>query len=180
MPIPFLKEPIAPKSSQAPFLNRAIAYLFDLGVIYCLTLITAVAYVVAYTAIAKSGNWDAMEAVGNSAKTSLFLKISHLFYYLSYFTITHWYFGRTWGKWLLGLTVTFKDGASLSFSRAIARSFLYLVSGQITLGVGFILPLFRKDGKTLHDLLANTQVLKPASAKAKAVATSVESDQYAA
>jgi len=47
----------------------------------------------------------------------------------------------------------------LSLGRAFVRAIAYNASYFI-FGLGFLLPLFRKDKATLHDLISRTQVLQ--------------------
>jgi len=67
--------------------------------------------------------------------------------------------GGTPGTRLLGLRlVDWHQRVPIGYPRALLRMVAVLVS-LATLGVGFLLPLFRRDRKTLHDLLAGTQVV---------------------
>jgi uncharacterized RDD family membrane protein YckC len=59
----------------------------------------------------------------------------------------------TLGKLALGIIVTDLDGARISFYRALLRS-----ASQVT-GIGYILALFTARKQTLHDFVADTQVL---------------------
>lgn len=67
--------------------------------------------------------------------------------------------GGTPGKKLLHIKVvdakTFQD---ISNKQAITRSLGYIPS-TLLFGVGFLMVLFRKDKRTLHDLLAQTAVI---------------------
>ncbi len=67
--------------------------------------------------------------------------------------------GATPGKKLLHIKVvdakTFQD---ISNKQAITRSLGYIPS-TLLFGVGFLMVLFRKDKKSLHDLLAQTAVI---------------------
>lgn len=141
------------------FGRRASAYIIDLALLYFATVCTSILFVMAYCAIKFPGETHLIAEFANSANTKFFTRAAHVIYYFSYFTIAHWYFGRTFGKWLMGLHLRNRDGSELTFLRSLGRSGLYIVSGQIALGIGFILPLFRKDGQTLHDLIISTEVV---------------------
>jgi uncharacterized RDD family membrane protein YckC len=75
-------------------------------------------------------------------------------------TVLFWYFagGQTPGKKALGLKVvddkTFHEP---SFLKLLIRYLGYFVS-MVSL-IGFFVPLFRKDQKALHDLIAGTVVI---------------------
>ncbi|MGZ3711502.1 MAG: RDD family protein [Bdellovibrionota bacterium] len=153
--------PVSAASSPVPaiFGRRCLAYLLDLAFLYVFTLSTSVLCIFAYSHLHYPGDASALARIAASASAGNFTKAAHIFYYFSYFTIAHWYFGCSLGKWAMGLRVHTKAGASLSFPLALGRSLLYVVSGQLALGIGFLLPLMRKDGLTLHDLLAGTEVI---------------------
>lgn len=144
------------------FGRRALAYLLDLSFLFALTVGTSALCVFAYSHFQSPGDAATLARVAASAKAGHFTKAAHILYYFSYFTIAHWYFGRSLGKWAMGLTLRSRDGQDLTFARALGRSLLYVVSGQLALGIGFLLPLLRKDGLTLHDLLAATEVVDAA------------------
>ena len=73
--------------------------------------------------------------------------------------------GRTPGKALLRLAVVPADspaaGPGIGLKAAAVRLLGFGLSGAL-LGVGFLLVLFRKDRRALHDLLAGTRVVKTA------------------
>jgi uncharacterized RDD family membrane protein YckC len=77
----------------------------------------------------------------------------------AYGTLAHALAGATLGKRLLGLRVVGPDGALPSPARSAIRSALALVSGAL-LGLGFLLSLFTRSGRALHDLIARTWVVK--------------------
>ncbi len=76
-----------------------------------------------------------------------------------YATLAHTLAGATLGKRLLGLRIIGPDGAPPSPARSAARSCLAIVSAGL-LGLGFLLALFTRSGRALHDLLARTWVVK--------------------
>lgn len=65
----------------------------------------------------------------------------------------------TVGKRLLKLKVTDLDGQRISFGRATGRYFGQILSGMIC-GIGFIMVAFTEKKQGLHDMLANTLVVK--------------------
>jgi len=67
----------------------------------------------------------------------------------------------TIGKRLFRIRTTDHGGNKISFLRSNLRMLGKLVSCA-TLGIGFAISLFRKDKRTLHDIIADTQVLKDA------------------
>lgn len=77
--------------------------------------------------------------------------------YYSLFESSSWQ--ATPGKRLLGLKVTDVNGVHINFKRASARFFGRLLSSAI-LGLGFLFVVWTKHKQALHDLLANTLVLR--------------------
>jgi len=67
--------------------------------------------------------------------------------------------GGTPGLRLLGLRlVDWQQRVPIGYPRALLRAVALLVS-LATLGIGFLLPLFRRDRRALHDVLAGTHVI---------------------
>jgi uncharacterized RDD family membrane protein YckC len=67
--------------------------------------------------------------------------------------------GATVGKRALGLTVLRTDGSKVGMWRAFGREFAKTLS-YLTLLIGFIIVAFRKDKRALHDLIADTVVVR--------------------
>lgn len=76
-----------------------------------------------------------------------------------YATLAHALAGATLGKWMLGLRVVGPGGRRPSLARSAARSGLAAASFAL-LGLGFLLALFTRSGRALHDLLARTWVVE--------------------
>lgn len=146
------------RSFQSATLRRRLAaYCIDLIVIMGIVMVTLIVAVGAYGSWKYAGDQRLMKDMIASRQTEAFAQISHAIFFFSYFTLAHWYFGQTIGKWMMGIEVT-HHRHSLSFSRSLLRSFGYLVSGSFTLGLGYLPALFRQDERTLHDLIAGTDV----------------------
>lgn len=67
--------------------------------------------------------------------------------------------GATPGKLALHLQVHDSQGHRLSTSRALGRHFAHYISG-LTLGIGYLLPLWDPEKRALHDMIADTRVVK--------------------
>jgi uncharacterized RDD family membrane protein YckC len=59
----------------------------------------------------------------------------------------------------LGLKVTDTDGNSLDFVKALVRNVCKIISGMI-MGIGYIMAGFTEKKQGLHDIIANTLVVK--------------------
>ena len=68
--------------------------------------------------------------------------------------------GRTLGKWATGLRVQRKNGAEPGVGRAFLRHFVGYPLSFLTLGVGFLLAALTTRGRALHDLIADTMVVR--------------------
>jgi uncharacterized RDD family membrane protein YckC len=75
-----------------------------------------------------------------------------------YTTLAHALAGATLGKWMFGLRVVGPQGTRPSLGRSAARSGLAVLSAAL-LGLGFLLALFTRSGRALHDFLARTWVV---------------------
>lgn len=150
-----------------------MAQVIDLMVVYALAMLSLIGCIAAYGYWRYSGDETMLKALFAGEETRHFAQIAHVILYFSYFTLAHWYFGRTVGKWAVGLEVKCTQGQELDLPHAAGRTLAYFVSGNLTLGIGFLFPLFREDGKALHDLLAGTVVGRP-------VATAAERQDLAA
>jgi resuscitation-promoting factor RpfA len=76
-----------------------------------------------------------------------------------YTTLAHALAGATLGKRLLGLRLVGPDGERPSLARSAVRSALAFVSLGL-LGLGVLLALFTRSGRSLHDLVARTWVVE--------------------
>ena len=65
----------------------------------------------------------------------------------------------TLGKMALGLKVSDLKGNRISFARASGRHFAKIVSGMILL-IGYIMAGFTNRKQALHDMIAETLVLR--------------------
>ncbi|MBN1348966.1 RDD family protein [candidate division KSB1 bacterium] len=65
----------------------------------------------------------------------------------------------TVGKYLVGIYVTDSNGERISFGRATGRYFAKILSG-IILSIGYLMAGFTEKKQALHDMVANSLVLK--------------------
>ncbi len=78
---------------------------------------------------------------------------------VTYATLAHALGGATLGKRLVRIRVVGPDGGPPSPARSALRSSLALFSVAL-LGLGFLLALFTRTGRALHDVVARTWVVK--------------------
>jgi uncharacterized RDD family membrane protein YckC len=63
------------------------------------------------------------------------------------------------GKMVLGLKVTDINGAKLDFTKALVRNLCKIISSMILL-IGYLMAAFTEKKQALHDMIANTLVVK--------------------
>lgn len=78
---------------------------------------------------------------------------------LAYFVLALWIFGRTLGKYVLGLRLIKLAPRSLRFEEALLRE-LGLLFSLLPLGLGLLWPLFDAERRALHDYIAGTLVIR--------------------
>lgn len=78
--------------------------------------------------------------------------------FVAYTTTTVATWARTAGKAAAGLVVVRPDGASIGLGRSFVRSLAVFLSGAIIF-IGFLMIAFRRDKRSLHDLICDTVVI---------------------
>lgn len=68
--------------------------------------------------------------------------------------------GKTIGKWATGLRVQRTNGDEPGLGRALLRHFVGYPLSFLTLGLGFLLATLSTRGRALHDLIADTIVVR--------------------
>jgi uncharacterized RDD family membrane protein YckC len=66
----------------------------------------------------------------------------------------------TAGKRIVGIVVTDREGARLTFWRATGRYFAKFITGMIPLGIGYIIAGFTEKRQAIHDMIVGTIVLR--------------------
>lgn len=75
--------------------------------------------------------------------------------------------GLTAGKWAAGLRILRTDGTEIGIGRAFLRHFVGYPLSFFTLGLGFLVAALTSRGRGLHDLIADTIVLREREAEAE-------------
>ncbi|MDD2448913.1 MAG: RDD family protein [Sulfurimonas sp.] len=132
-----------PKYIYAKYTSRIKAFITDMFMIYAPIL-----YVTAYIIMDGKDDFQASQ---------LAPFLSTAIYGLIYALLLS-KFGQTPGKKAYELKVVdSKNGEYVGFFRALVRFVAFLFTAATLLGL--LLPLYRKDKKALHDILANTLVV---------------------
>lgn len=142
--------------SPAGFWIRVVAAIID-WVILCLIAGVLVGIVIVLVIIL--GGHDSDLAIGLSIGVGIIGLIVAGWLYEAILTSSAR--GATWGKQAIGARIVRADGARLSFGRATARHFLkVLITPLIPLGLGYMMAGFTSGKRALHDLMADTFVIR--------------------
>ena len=133
----------------APFSLRCGAALID----YILLV-----GIVAFSTIVARWFGGGARSAGNSAETVGIL-ISFAVALLNWVLLAG-LTGRTVGKWATGLRIEQLDGDVPGIGIALFRHFVGYPLSCLTLGLGFLFAVFSSRGRTLHDLIAGTIVVR--------------------
>ncbi|MDD3287535.1 MAG: RDD family protein [Alphaproteobacteria bacterium] len=117
-------------------------------------IVSGIGQVVVWPIAAGITEWSAEYSSGSSMAFKMTL-ISWL--YFSLMESSRWQ--ATFGKRLFGIYVTTEEGGRISFKRATARYFSKYISAFIFF-VGFIMAAFTAKRQALHDIIAETLVLR--------------------
>jgi uncharacterized RDD family membrane protein YckC len=101
---------------------------------------------------------------GVDPSTSLLSTVAYWLYYALMESSSR---QATLGKMALQIKVTDLQGARISFGTATVRYFSKILSGLI-LGIGFLMVAFTEKKQGLHDMIANTLVVKATAVPAAA------------
>lgn len=134
---------------RAPFSLRCGAILVDYIVL---------AAIVAFSTLISRVLGGGARAAGNSSETiGLLLAILAAVLDLG---VLPGLTGLTLGKWATGLRIRRTDGEAIGIGRAFVRHFVGYPLSMLTLGLGFLIAAFSKRGRGLHDLIADTRVVR--------------------
>ena len=148
--------PPAVETQPAGFLRRGVAFLID---IFILQLLYFIVMLIGFLAIRLAMG----ETLSLSEEASLVPIIAPFVaawfcLFLGYFTFFHAYGGQTPAKMLIRIKVVTLEESPLSPLRALLRSFGYFLS-SFFFGFGFLIAIFERKKRALHDLLTRTEVI---------------------
>lgn len=161
--------PPEPVFIDAEFPLRAAAFVLDTLIIGALFSVVTIPWADHFREVQES-MLAAVEAARRTVDPkpldpSLVLKFYTLFLgtflpvRMAYFVGFHGALGATPGKLIFGLRVICTDGTALSFPRAIVRHIAEVFS-LAAFGVGYLVAAFHPERRALHDLIANTRVVR--------------------
>lgn len=140
---------------RAPFSLRCGALLID----YTLVIV-----ILAFSTVLARLSGGSRAAAADSTVFTLGYLVAAAVAFLN-FVVLAAVGGRTIGKWVTGLHIERKDGLPLSIARASLRHLVGYAVTILTLGLGFLLAAFNVEGRTLHDYIAGTVVVRDRSTR---------------
>lgn len=151
---------VAAVGRPAGFWIRCVAYLIDSLVLGIPLGIALVVFYLLFIEPADSEQGSALAVVGEIAGLVIFLTVIAWLYEA---LLTSSARGATLGKMAFGLRIVAADGSQLSFGRATGRFFLKaIVTPAVPLAIGYLMAAFTKRKRALHDVLAETFVVRGA------------------
>jgi uncharacterized RDD family membrane protein YckC/DNA-directed RNA polymerase specialized sigma24 family protein len=162
-----LRRPAGSESSRyAGVASRAVAFLFDAGILNFAFF--AVSAIIAFIVSALTSTGDSQVST-----PALVAGIGAWLIFGSAYLLFFWSLaGQTPGMRVLGIRLSSDDGTRLGLRRSFRR-LVGLVSGVLTLGIGFLLILFDDRRRGIQDRVARTEVvyepLRPGPAALKAL-----------
>ncbi len=131
----------------APFYLRCAALFID----YMLLLLMPVAVLIFSKFFGESAG-----AAGISSTVWYFVLILWLINFLAIPLFS----GQTLGKMLAGITILKTDGSPVRLSNLVRRNILGYLLTILTLGLGFLIAVISKSGRSLHDYIGGTIVVR--------------------
>ena len=143
---------------RAPFSLRCGALLID----YIL-----IASIVAFsTLVARTLGGGARMAGGSAEMTGLGVA---LVVCLLNFVVLTGLRGQTIGKWATGLRIQRIDGRPLGWGYSLLRHIVGYPLSLLIFGLGFLVAAFNSQGRTLHDMIAGTVVVRDGAARLRRI-----------
>ncbi|MEZ5346056.1 MAG: RDD family protein [Pyrinomonadaceae bacterium] len=131
---------------KAPFLLRCGAMMID----YIIIIAVPVASLLLGRSLGNDGA-KLLNSEINSVGWLIMILLS-----LSNFLIFPMFSGQTIGKMFTGLRIAKLDGGSPGFALIILRHFVGYPVTILTGGIGYIVSIFNKKGRALHDVISGT------------------------
>ena len=150
---PFRSEVVigfSPESVHAPFFLRCGALLID----YLLVVAAPVVFLFAGRFFGQDGTALVNGELNNAGwLVAVIIAVADL-------VLLPAVAGQSVGKMFAGIRIVRIDGAPATIRSIVLRQTLGYLTAVITFGLGFILAAFNRSGRSLHDLIARTVVIR--------------------
>lgn len=137
----------APEHIKAPFVLRCAALSID----YILLLILPVGWLVASKVMSETPGDVTIGTAGWVLGFVLFIGDFLLYPLLR---------GQTLGKMVVGLTILKLDGTDIDIGVLMRRNLVGYLATMLTLGIGFLIAAVNTSGRSLHDFIGGTVVIR--------------------
>jgi uncharacterized RDD family membrane protein YckC len=141
----------------AGMVSRLVAFLIDAFIVQVLYAASVNVFSLAYE-ILVGRTWTVDDH-------RIISGIAYLLFIFLYFAVPTAIGGRTLGKALLGVQVRRSDGSAVNWRHAALRTIAFPLS-LVFFCAGLLMGVFRRDRRTLHDLIGGTQVVYAWDARA--------------
>lgn len=142
-----IASPFDPTALAAPFALRCAALSID--------YITLVLLPVCWLVISR---WFNDRVSGSSLGTGVW--IAAVLVFALNFLVLPLLFGQSIGKMVTGLRILGYDGEPANIVRLLLRNSVGYLLTVLSGGIGFLVAAFSRSGRTLHDILTGTVVIK--------------------
>lgn len=166
LPQPSLTPAAEKKYRYAGFWIRFLAHLIDQIVIsivgfvfFIIALVFTAGSVISLSDLEDMGDLDPAVILGLIGGWIIFIIVTSVAQWLYYAFMESSASRGTLGKMALGLQVIGRDGETINFARASGRYFAKILSAMIMM-IGYIMAGFTAKKQALHDILADTYVVK--------------------
>lgn len=136
----------------ATFWMRAVATLVDAAIVFGLQMILG-------GLLALAGTVTVVGSDGGGETAFIVYFFSYLISFTYYIFFTG-YCGQTPGKMVLRIKVVRQDGSPISYGRAAFREVPAKFLSGVIFGIGYLMVLFDKQKRALHDRMSDTYVIK--------------------
>lgn len=137
----------APERLKAPFFLRCAALFID----YMILLAVPLGWLLFERFF---GDGGANITIGN------FVWFLVVIFWLINFLLLPLLRGQTIGKMLTGITIVNRDGTDMRLGGILLRNILGYLLTALTLGLGFLISAVNSSGRSLHDFVARTIVVR--------------------
>ncbi len=137
----------APERIKAPFILRCAALCID----YIVLLVIPVSWLVLSKLLSETPGDVTIGTVG--------WLIGFILFIVNFLALPLLR-GQTIGKMTLGLTILRLDGTGIGIGDVVRRNVLGYLVTVLTLGIGFLIAAVNTSGRSLHDFIAGTVVVR--------------------
>jgi uncharacterized RDD family membrane protein YckC len=163
-PPPTWSSPLPPATAEqlgppAGFWIRLVAYIVDAFILMIVLVVVGAVFIGLAVAIGGSSGEKSEFAIGVGVVLAILAYVGIGWLYEA--LLTSGPHGATLGKQAVGVRIVTSEGAPLSFGRATGRHFLkVIVTPMVPFAIGYLLAAFTSGKKALHDMMADTRVIK--------------------